>query len=119
MNNYNAEEVVFHLNRILEKKFSFDFNQMILQGGSMLREKIYSVFNFLDILGYWTDKKNEKSNIARANDATHVFFASGCGYFVSNDRRARNKAMVAYKLFDIKTKVYSYDEFRKLNIRKE
>lgn len=113
INNYNATEVVNHLNTILEKKLPIDFIQMIQRAGSMLHEKIYSVFNFLDILGYWIDKKNEKSNIARANDATHVFFASGCDYFVSDDRRARNKAMVAYELFDIKTQIYSYEEFKK------
>jgi len=112
INNYDAKEVVSHLNSILENKLPIDFIQMIQRAGSMLHEKIYSVFNFLDVLGYWTDRKSDKSNIARANDATHVFFASRCDYFVSDDRRARNKALVAYKLFNIKTQVYSFEEFK-------
>lgn len=114
MNNYNAKEVVIHLNTILIQNTPINFIQMILRAGSMLHEKITSVFNFLDILGYWTDRITDKSSIARVNDAAHVFFASGCDYFVSDDKRARNKAMVAYELFDIKTQVYSYEEFKKI-----
>ena len=115
LNDYKAEEVVNYLNTILLKQnSSIDFIQMINSSGLMLHEKISSVFNFLDIFGYKTDKKNDKSDIARANDATHVFFATGCDYFVSNDKRARNKATVAYELLDIKTKVHSYNEFKEI-----
>jgi len=113
INNYTAIEVVRHLNTILEKEILFDFIQMVYSAGTTLHGKICAVFNFLDFLGYWTDKRSNKSNIARANDASHVFFATGCDYFVSDDRRARNKAKVAYELFKINTQVYSFEEFKK------
>jgi hypothetical protein len=117
INNYAAREVVNHMNAILTNNISIDLSQMIQSAGVMLHEKINSVFNFLDILGYWTDKETHKSDFARVYDATHVFFASGCDYFVSNDKRARNKAKVAYELFDIQTKVVSYEELESNNLK--
>jgi hypothetical protein len=116
INNYSTKEVVRHLNTILTKEIPFDFIQMVNRAGTALHGQIYAVFNFLDYLGYWTDKRSNKSNIARANDASHVFFATACDYFVSDDRRARNKAKVAYELFEINTQIYSFEEFKKIII---
>lgn len=116
INNFTATEVVSHLNKILEKEIPFDFIQMVHSAGTALHGKITAVFNFLDFLGYWTDKRSDKSNIARANDASHVYYATGCDYFVSDDRRARNKAKVAYELFEINTQICSFEELKKMKI---
>lgn len=116
INNYSASEVIEHFNSLLKMETPVDFGEMVYMASSTLHGKIYAVFNFLDFLGYWSDRKNTKSNIARYNDASHVFLASGCDYFVSNDLRARNKAKVAYELFNLKTKIYSFEEFEKIKI---
>jgi len=116
INNYSTIEVIDQLNSLLKSETPVNFIEMVHLAGTSLHGKIYAVFNFLDFLGYWSDKKNTKSNVARYNDASHVFFASGCDCFVSNDLRARNKAKVAYELFDLKTKIYSFDEFKKIKI---
>nr|WP_320022222.1 hypothetical protein [uncultured Draconibacterium sp.] len=116
INNYSTTEVIEQLNSLLKSETPVDFVEMVHLAGTSLHGKIYAVFNFLDFLGYWSDKKNAKSNVARYNDASHVFFASSCDCFVSNDLRARNKAKVAYELFDLKTEIYSFDEFKKKKI---
>lgn len=116
INNYSTSEVVNHLNSVLKSKIPINLAEMIQISGSTLHGRIYSAFNYLDFLGYWPDKKNSKSNVARYYDASHVFFASGCDYFVSNDLRARNKAKVVYDLFNIETKVCSFEEYKKIKI---
>lgn len=116
INNYSTIEVIDQLKSLLKSETPINFIEMIHLTGTSLHGKIYAVFNFLDFLGYWTDKKNTKSNIARYNDASHLFFASGCDCFVSEDLRARNKAKVACELFNLKTKIYSFDEFKKIKI---
>jgi hypothetical protein len=116
INNYSSTEVINHFNSLLKIGTPLGFGEMVNLAGSTLHGKIYAVFNFLDFLGYWSDRKNAKSNIARYNDASHVFFASSCDCFVSNDLRARNKAKVAFELFNVKTKVYSFEEFEKIKI---
>jgi len=113
INNYSPTEVIEHFNTLLKIETPLGFGDMVNIAGSTLHGKIYAVFNFLDFLGYWSDRKNSKSNIARYNDASHVFFASSCDCFVSNDLRARNKAKVAFELFNVKTKVYSFEEFER------
>ncbi|MBN2834139.1 MAG: hypothetical protein JXR48_04155 [Candidatus Delongbacteria bacterium] len=116
MNNYTPLEVTEHL----KKKFSeFGQNGSILElleqvknfhpdGKSFgLSNDIAGVFEFLDMVGYWKDKVTSKSNYARLWDSNHTFFAAHCNYFISDDKRTRNKAKVAYHLFGISTKVLS------------
>ncbi|MGW8121830.1 hypothetical protein ACV07N_04150 [Roseivirga echinicomitans] len=117
MNNIHPDEVVSQLNEILEKQFIPNFQTMIKMSGSSKREQIVSVFNFLDFLGYWTDKPNSKSKMARIYDASHTYFSSACDYFISNDKRARNKAKVAFHMLNIQTKVLSLNEFLALKAR--
>jgi hypothetical protein len=59
------------------------------------------------MFGYWKDKANEKSNYARLWDSSHAFFAAFCDYFISDDKRTRNKARVVYNIYEISTKVIS------------
>lgn len=117
MNNIHPDEVISQLNEILEKQFIPNFQTMIKMSGSSKREQIVSVFNFLDFLGYWTDKPNSKSKMARIYDASHTYFSSACDFFISNDKRARNKAKVAFHMLNIQTKVLSLNEFLALKER--
>lgn len=113
INNYNSQNVIDHINSLLKKKEEdeeFDFEMIINLAGTNLHEKINSIFNFMDIVGYWKDKQTEKSDLARMYDAGHTYYASGCDFFISDDRRARNKAKVAYEFCNIKTKVLSLEE---------
>jgi hypothetical protein len=112
LNNYKPEEVILHLNAKLNKLGgSLSFIEMIEKGISLhpqgkdfgLANRIAGIFELLDMLGYWTDKYTDKSNYARLWDSNHAFFASFCNYFISDDRRTRNKAKVVYGIYDIST----------------
>jgi len=113
INNYNPKEVIEHINsksdlmgglsliEIIEKSI-----ELHPQGKEMgLQNRFAGVFEMLDMIGYWKDKYNNKSNYARLWDASHSFFSSHCDFFVSNDKRTRNKAKVVFEIYGIKTKI--------------
>jgi hypothetical protein len=116
LNNYLPSEVIEHLNKklttwgqghsfmeVLEMGISYH-----PQGQSFgLSNRIAGVFELLDLLGYWKDKATGKSNYARLWDSNHTFFAAHCDYFISDDKRNRNKARVVYDIYDIGTRVLS------------
>ncbi|MDO9152134.1 MAG: hypothetical protein Q7U47_00205 [Paludibacter sp.] len=117
INNYNAQEVIGHINSLLKySEEGFDFEYIVDLAGRSRHDKINTIFNFLDIVGYWRDSQTDKSDLARMYDAGHTFFASGCDYFISEDKRARNKAKVAYEFCNIKTKVLSLEELFSLPV---
>ena len=118
LNNYDHKQVVEHLNmklggfgpqlnllQILDKAISFhpdkkNFGQ---------HNYISGLLELLDVLGYWKDKMTETSNYARLWDSNHIHFASYCDYFISDDRRLRQKAKVIYDIYNIKTRIFSSD----------
>lgn len=68
-------------------------------------QRFPAIFELLDLMGYWKDEYKETSNYARHWDAQHAFFAGHCDYLVSDDRRMRKKAQVAYALYGFNTKI--------------
>ena len=72
-----------------------------------LHNRMAAMIEFIDMLGYWRDKQTDKSNTARFWDANHAFYASYCDYFISDDKRNRNKCRVVYEIYGIDTKIYS------------
>jgi hypothetical protein len=115
-NNYPPDEVVQHLNSKLVNWGTGDNLIQLLERavslhpqGSTLRlhNRIAGLLELIDFLGYWKDRDTESSNVARLWDANHTFFASKCEYFISDDRRLRNKAKVAYSIYGISTRVIS------------
>ncbi|KQS48611.1 hypothetical protein ASG38_05585 [Flavobacterium sp. Leaf359] len=115
LNNYNPVEVVEQINEKKDVFGGFSLLDLIDHAIAQfpnnedfgLHNKFAGVFELLDLVGYWKDKYNEKSNYARLWDSNHAYYASSCDYFVSDDRRTRNKANVAFHLFNINTKVVS------------
>jgi hypothetical protein len=116
MNNYKPEEVVEHLNKKLtETGQSYKFLDMIEIGISHhpdgktfgVSNRIAAIFELLDMLGYWKDKYNEKSNYARLWDSSHSFYAAHFDYFITDDKRTVNKSKVVYNIYDVNTKVIS------------
>jgi len=116
LNNYKPEEVITHLNAKLKNwEGNLSFLELIEKGISLhpqgkdfgLHNRIAGIFELLDMLGYWTDKYSDKSNYARMWDSNHTFFASFCDYFISDDKRTRNKAKIVYKIYEIHTIVIS------------
>lgn len=69
---------------------------MLLEGHLLFHDKI-------------NKSKNNLSNVTR--DANHLYFASKAEYLISEDKHFREKAKFIYKVYDIKTKVVSENEF--------
>jgi len=118
INNYSSDIVIEHLNTKLSNWGTNDSFLGLLDkaiechpdGKSFgMHNKIAGVFELLDFLGYWKDKDTTTSNYARLWDSNHTHFATYCDYFISDDKRARNKAKVVYELYDVQTIVISSD----------
>lgn len=116
INNYSPNEVVEQLNKkLFQAGQEYTFLEIIETGISFhpngktfgRSNRIAAIFELLDLFGYWKDKSNEKSNYARFWDSSHTSFASNCDYFISEDKRTRNKAKVVYEIYNINTKVLS------------
>lgn len=110
LNNYSENEVIDCINKALITNVYWDLRTFIDCMGLLLHEQIQSIFNILDVIGFWRDKMTEKSNMARSYDASHTYFAAGCNVFVSNDRKCIKKAKVAYSLKNIGTKIVEWNK---------
>jgi hypothetical protein len=111
INNYSPKEVIEQINSKSDLMGGFSLIGIIEkaielhpQGKEMgLHNRFAGIFEMLDMVGYWKDKYNEKSNYARLWDASHSHFSSYCDYFISNDKRTRNKAKVVFEIYGIET----------------
>ena len=115
INNYSPQDVLCHFDTKSSSFMNMSCIEMIEYGVTLhpngkefsLHNHFAAIFELLDMFGYWTDKHTVKSNVARLWDSSHCYFASFCDYFISDDKRTRNKAKVVFDLYDIKTKVLS------------
>ncbi len=119
INNINPNEVVTQLNSFVKKTTNHGFSEITQLVDNLKLEIPFCpvsmnfavIFELLDLVGYWRDNYNDKSNEARFWDSHHAFHASHTDIFVSDDKRTRNKAKVLYNIYKIETKVLSLDEF--------
>lgn len=116
INNYSPSEVISQLNtKLTNWGMNQSFMEIIEFGISHhpqsdtfgLSYRVSSIFELLDMIGYWKDRVTENSNYSRFWDGNHTFFAAHCNYFISDDKRTRNKANVVYNHFGIGTIVIS------------
>jgi hypothetical protein len=119
LNNYKPQEVVIQIDKIIKSKndllglaeiLETVFNSFPNKNGLELHNYIAAIFEMLDMIGYWRDEEKNNSNYARLWDSNYTFFASFSEYFISDDKRTRNKAEVVYSLFKIKTKILSSED---------
>ncbi len=110
INNYNSKEIVSHINQKMDVWGGMSLLGMLdycislfPEGYGGLHNRIAALFEFLDSVGYWKDKATEKSNYARLWDSNHAYYATFFDYFISDDKRTRNKAKVVYDIYEIKT----------------
>lgn len=69
------------------------------------------VFSLLEMFGYWPDSKGVYSKGSRFMDSEHIFNASHCDFLVTRDKGMRNRAVAAYDVLKIKTKVLDTDAY--------
>ncbi|WP_447636613.1 hypothetical protein [Flavobacterium microcysteis] len=112
INNYTVKEVIeqFEINK--DKFENMSLPELIematrakLGRPATTVTKIVATFELLDLIGFWKDIYSTKSDFARAQDSQHCVSASVCDYFISNDKRTRNKSRLVFDIFKINTKV--------------
>lgn len=104
INNYSPDEIVREYKDFIQ-------SYVLLTSDGTLMAAFQSLFNAMDLLGFWQDKITPRSIMARSYDANHSYFASACDYFVTNDKRTCNKANVLYYFYEMKTRAVSLMEF--------
>ncbi|WNM20116.1 hypothetical protein [Flavobacterium capsici] len=118
INNYTVKEVIeqFEINK--DKFGNMSLPELIetatrikLGRSATTLTKIVATFELLDMIGFWKDIYTTKSDFARAQDSQHCVSASVCDYFISNDKRTRNKSRLVYDIFKINTKVVDSNGF--------
>lgn len=70
-------------------------------------DKIFNLFTTIDLKGYSTDERFANM----IDDALHCFYAAHCDYFVTVDRRCRNKAEKVFEQLKLTSKVIDPSEF--------
>jgi hypothetical protein len=68
------------------------------------------IFNICQKIGFSPEKTTPNS----MHDITHTINASVSDYFVTNDKKLSRKAIIAYSLLNLKTKVISKQDFLNL-----
>lgn len=111
INNYSPSELIDFINNAFQSKLLMEFPYFVDLLGNSLHNKISTLFNILDFIGFWKDNQNNRSNVSRMYDSSHTYFASYCDIFITNDNRARKKAEVAYLFNKIQTKILLLEEF--------
>ena len=106
INNYTPKEII--------EKYGLDIGYITAQTCSNEQQAFQTIFNVLDAFGFWQDIVQTGSTMNRIYDANHSYFATACDYFITDDKKTRNKANVVYQMLGYKTKAISFIEFKRL-----
>jgi hypothetical protein len=113
LNNFTPEQVKQQIETRKELFGGLSFDEFLAEAKEekypneeiKLYDQISSLMELLDMYGFWKDKPTIKSNYARSLDGIHIFISTFCDFFITNDTRSRNKAIVIFDLLNINTKV--------------
>ena len=114
MNNIAPVEILGKVDILLEDVNINGVNHYLLLCEAQGRAVYLTLFNLLDYLCYWPDKKTERSAIARCVDASHAYSAQVCDYLITNDKRMIAKAQAVYSYLGVNTKVLAATDFLKV-----
>lgn len=67
--------------------------------------------NLIEKIGYYREDNKTEVVRSRLHDVTHMIYAAYCHIFICNDKKLRNKTKAIYYLLNIKTDVYSIEEY--------
>lgn len=113
MNNIGVEAIMVRVDSLLRQAGINGLEDYIAKTEAVGRALYSTLFNLLDYLCYWQDKKTERSPIARSMDASHSYSAQVCDYLLTNDKRMMAKTKAVYSYLGVKTKVMSPTDFFK------
>ncbi|WP_336701287.1 hypothetical protein [Pantoea dispersa] len=84
-----------------------------LSNSHQLRSDIFTLtLNFLEQIGYRQERNNSSYVIrSRMHDVSHAIYGANADYFVTFDKRLRDKLVATYEFFNIPCKVMDKNEF--------
>lgn len=114
------EKVIFTIDKYIASQTNFRslqdlMSSYILKFGEHINveAQFKSVCLGLDMFGFRPEKRGKRiTNID--TDASHVFYAAHCDYFVTADKKLRDKAKAMYSYYGFQTKVISPLKFQEL-----
>lgn len=114
INNIPPQSILKELDNALITHANISIESYLKTSEAIIGLTIFdTLFNLLDSVCYYKDKQTEHSNIARLHDAFHAYYAQLCDYFVSQDKRMRNKTEAVYRYLGIKTTTLSTTDYLK------
>lgn len=114
MNNIAAASILGKVDELLKEVNVNGIEHYLLLCEAQGRAVYSTLFNLLDYLCYWPDKKTERSAIARRVDASHAYSAQVCDYLITNDKRMIAKTQAVYSYHGVDTKVLASSDFLKM-----
>lgn len=111
MNNKKPQTILNEIDLLFKKVNINGIDDYLSRCEAQGRTVYTTLFNLLDYLGYRSDKKTERSAIARLADASHAYSAQACDYLITNDKRMIEKTKAVYSYLNVKTKVVNPTDF--------
>lgn len=111
MNNKNPQTILSEIEPLFKKVNINDIDDYLSRCEAQGRTVYTTLFNLLDYLGYRSDKKTERSAIARLADASHAYCSQVCDVLITSDKRMMVKANAVYAYFGVSTRVVPPAEF--------
>ena len=112
------KDVIKIINRYIVSKYQYgDLYKMMTEGIPGLKEllnaesRLKCICFGLDLFGFRQEKRTKKFNNIDT-DASHIFYASFCDYFVTDDKKLAAKAKAIYSEYSFQTRVLSPIELR-------
>lgn len=111
MNNKNPQMILSEIELLLKNVNINSIDDYLLRCEAQGRTVYTTLFNLLDYLGYRSDKKTDRSPVARLADASHAYCAQVCDVLLTSDKRMRAKTNAVYAYLGISTKVVTPADF--------
>lgn len=111
MNNKTPQTILNEIDLLFKNVNINGLDEYLSHCEAQGRNVYTTLFNLLDYLGYRSDKKTERSAIARLADASHTYCAQVCDVLITNDKRMIAKANAVYAYLGVNTRVITPTDF--------
>lgn len=104
---YKALPPLNNMNIRIEELFGLKQNPIYPDRPYFKHQKVNTIYNMLNTLGYWPDSKvhKERRFISTLSDTSHASMASFCNVLISSDKAFLKKVRAAYEYLEIPTLV--------------
>lgn len=106
------EKLPKEVNITLEQFFGIESNPIYPSVEFFKYQKVDSIYNMLNMLGYFPDSKvhKERRFIAAISDQSHASYATFADILLSRDKAFLKKVEAAYELLGVDTNTFHVEE---------